>query len=153
MKQNMTNTNFCNIQFSRKTHRGFTLIEVMVVVVILGILGAVVLPNIMDEPGKARIIKAKQDIAQLESALDRYKLDNFTYPTTDQGLEALVKKPSGAPEPKNYKASGYIKKLKTDPWGNPYLYLSPGVRGKIDIYSYGPDQQQSDDDIGNWDNN
>jgi len=130
--------------------RGFTLIEVMVVVVILGILGAVVLPNIMDEPEKARIVKAKQDIAQLESALDRYKLDNFRYPTTDQGLEALAKKPTSAPEPKNYKSSGYIKKLKTDPWGSAYLYLSPGVHGKIDIYSYGPDQQQSEDDIGNW---
>ncbi len=136
--------------FSRKHAQGFTLIEVMVVVVILGILGAVVLPNIMDEPGKARIVKAKQDIASLESALDRYKLDNFVYPTTDQGLEALVKKPSGSPEPKNYKSGGYIKKLKSDPWGNPYLYLSPGVHGKIDIYSYGPDQQQSEDDIGNW---
>jgi len=130
--------------------RGFTLIEVMVVVVILGILGAVVLPNIMDEPGKARIVKAKQDISSLESALDRYKLDNYTYPSTDQGLESLVNKPAGAPEPKNYKANGYIKKLKDDPWGNPYLYLSPGVHGVVDIYSYGPDQQQSDDDIGNW---
>jgi len=133
-----------------KRQRGFTLIEVMVVVVILGILGAVVLPNIMDEPGKARIVKAKQDIASLESALDRYKLDNYAYPSTDQGLDALVTKPSGAPEAKNFKSGGYIKKLKTDPWGNPYLYLNPGVNGAIDIYSYGPDQQQSDDDIGNW---
>ena len=147
-----------NLKFNRSpsmkvSQRGFTLIEVMVVVVILGILGAVVLPNIMDEPGKARIVKAKQDIASLESALDRYKLDNYTYPSTDQGLEALVKKPSGTPEAKNYKSGGYIKKLKNDPWGNPYLYLNPGVRGTIDIYSYGPDQQQSDDDIGNWNNN
>ncbi len=150
MKQAMSNIKYNrNLQRS-KYQQGFTLIEVMVVVVILGILGAVVLPNIMDEPGKARIIKAKQDIAQLESALDRYKLDNFTYPSTDQGLEALVKKPSGSPEPKNYKSSGYIKKLNVDPWGNPYLYLSPGIHGAIDIYSLGPDQQQSDDDIGNW---
>ncbi len=148
MKQNISHK-----KLNKNNQHGFTLIEVMVVVVILGILGAVVLPNIMDEPGKARIIKAKQDIAQLESALDRYKLDNFTYPTTDQGLEALVKKPSGTPEPKNYKTSGYIKKLKSDPWGSAYLYLSPGVRGQIDIYSYGPDQQQSEDDIGNWNNN
>lgn len=148
MKQNISHK-----KLNKNNQQGFTLIEVMVVVVILGILGAVVLPNIMDEPGKARIIKAKQDIAQLESALDRYKLDNFTYPTTDQGLEALVKKPSGTPEPKNYKTSGYIKKLKSDPWGSAYLYLSPGVRGQIDIYSYGPDQQQSEDDIGNWNNN
>jgi len=146
MKQNKSVRNF----LINKQQQGFTLIEVMVVVVILGILGAVVLPNIMDEPEKARIIKAKQDITSLESALDRYKLDNFTYPTTDQGLESLVTKPSGTPEPKNYKTDGYIKKLKNDPWGNPYLYLSPGVRGKVDIYSYGPDQQQSDDDIGNW---
>lgn len=149
----MRSTKFKRVNLPLKAQQGFTLIEVMVVVVILGILGAVVLPNIMDEPGKARIVKAKQDIASLESALDRYKLDNYAYPSTEQGLEALAKKPAGTPEPKNYKTGGYIKKLKTDPWGNPYLYLSPGVHAAIDIFSYGPDQQQSDDDIGNWDNN
>lgn len=133
-----------------KLRQGFTLIEVMVVVVILGILGAVVLPNIMDEPAKARIVKARGDISSIESALDRYKLDNYSYPSTDQGLDSLVKKPTGSPEPKNYKSAGYIKKLKDDPWGNPYLYLNPGVHGATDIFSYGPDQQQSEDDIGNW---
>lgn len=146
----MINKIFTSQYSSIKPQQGFTLIEVMVVVVILGILGAVVLPNIMDEPGKARIVKAKQDIGSLESALDRYKLDNYAYPSTDQGLDALVKKPSGTPNPKNYKSGGYIKKLKTDPWGNPYLYLNPGVHGTTDIFSYGPDQQQSEDDIGNW---
>ncbi len=146
----MKQINYSNLSLTKISQQGFTLIEVMVVVVILGILGAVVLPNIMDEPGKARIVKAKQDIASLESALDRYKLDNYVYPSTDQGLEALAKKPAGAPEPKNYKTGGYIKKLKNDPWGNPYLYLNPGVKGATDIFSYGPDQQQSEDDIGNW---
>lgn len=129
---------------------GFTLIEIMVVIVILGILAAVVVPKIMSRPQEARIAKAKQDIRALESALDLYKLDNFDYPTTDQGLEALVSKPDSPPEPKNYRAEGYIKRLQQDPWQNPYQYLNPGEHGTIDIYSLGPDQQPSDDDIGNW---
>ncbi len=130
--------------------RGFTLIEVMVVVVILGILAAVVVPRIMSRPDEARITKARQDIRTLEAALDLYKLDNYTYPSTDQGLEALVKKPTGSPEPKNYKPGGYVRKLPLDPWKNPYQYLYPGVHGEVDIFSLGPDQQPSDDDIGNW---
>ena len=133
-----------------RSSAGFTLIEVMVVVVILGILAAVVVPKIMDNPEKARITKAKQDIRAMESALDLYKLDNYTYPTTDQGLDALASKPGGTPEPKNYKDGGYVRKVPLDPWQNPYQYLNPGANADIDIFSLGPDQQPSEDDIGNW---
>jgi general secretion pathway protein G len=128
---------------------GFTLIEVMVVVVILGILAAILVPKVMDRPDQARKIKAKQDIRALEAALNLYKLDNFVYPTTDQGLEALVEKPS-SPEPPNWKEGGYLDRMPKDPWNQDYLYLSPGENGSIDIFSMGPDQQPSDDDIGNW---
>lgn len=125
----------------------------MVVVIILGILAAVVVPNIMDKPDQARITKAKQDIRALESALNMYKLDNFVYPNTDQGLEALVQKPSGSPDPKNWKQ--YLKRLPDDPWGNPYQYLNPGVQGDIDIFTFGADGVQGGEDvatdIGNWD--
>ena len=128
---------------------GFTLIEVMVVVVILGILAAILVPKVMDRPDQARKVKAKQDIRALEAALNLYKLDNFVYPTTDQGLEALREKPT-SPEPPNWKADGYIDRLPKDPWNQDYLFLSPGEHGSIDIFSMGPDQQPSDDDIGNW---
>ena len=134
---------------------GFTLIEIMVVIVIIGILASVVVPRVMDNPDKARTAKAKHDIQALESALDIYRLDNFTYPTTDQGLEALVTKPGGSPEPKNWKNGGYIKKLRKDPWGNDYLYLHPGQHGEMDIYSLGADGAPGGDgvfaDIGSWD--
>jgi len=133
---------------------GFTLIEVMVVVVILGILAAVVVPRIMDNPDKARITKAKQDIRALESALNLYKLDNFSYPSTDQGLEALVTAPSDLSNSSNYKQGGYIRKLPKDPWGAAYLYLSPGEHSEIDIYSLGADGAPGGSsvaaDIGNW---
>jgi len=129
--------------------RGFTLIEVMVVVVILGILAAILVPKVMDRPDQARKTKAKQDIRALEAALNLYKLDNFVYPTTDQGLEALVEEPS-SPEPANWKAGGYVDRLPKDPWNQDYLFLSPGEQGSIDIFSMGPDQVPSDDDIGNW---
>lgn len=132
---------------------GFTLIEVMVVVIILGILAAIVVPRVMDRPDTARITKARQDIRALESALNLYKLDNFNYPTTDQGLEALVTKPGGSPEAKNWKK--YMDRLPKDPWGEPYQYLSPGIKGDIDIYSLGADHQPGGDevnaDVGNWD--
>ena len=134
----------------RKSQQGFTLIEIMVVIVILGILAAVVVPNIMSRPDEARITKAKQDIRALETALDLYKLDNFNYPTTEQGLEALVTIPTTPPVPKRYREEAYLKKVPKDPWENEYQYLSPGERAAIDIFSLGPDQQLSDDDIGNW---
>ncbi len=134
--------------------RGFTLIEVMVVVAILGILAAIIVPRIMDRPDEARIIKAKQDIRVIESALQLYRLDNFDYPSTDQGLEALIQEPAGTPEPKNWKSGGYLERLPKDPWGNEYHYLNPGVNGDIDIFSYGsdgsPDGEGTGADIGNW---
>jgi general secretion pathway protein G len=129
---------------------GFTLIEVMVVVVILGILAAVLVPKVMDRPEQARITKAKQDIRSLEAALNLYKLDNYIYPSTDQGIEALVEKPS-SPEPPNWKQGGYLDRMPKDPWQQPYFYLSPGEHGEVYIFSLGPDQQPGDDDIGNWD--
>lgn len=139
---------------SRARARGFTLIEIMVVVVILGILAAIVVPKVMDRPDSARITKAKQDIRALESALNLYKLDNFNYPSTDQGLEALVRKPSGNPEPRNWKQGGYLDRLPKDPWGSDYQYLQPGVRGEIDLFSFGADGRPGGDgmnaDIGNW---
>jgi general secretion pathway protein G len=133
---------------------GFTLIEIMVVVVILAVLATMVVPKIMDEPDKARIVKAKQDIRVVESALNMYKLDNFVYPTTDQGLIALAVKPDGAPEPPNYKKGGYMPRVPTDPWGRQYLYLNPGVHGDIDIYTLAADGMEGGEgantDIGNW---
>ena len=121
----------------RNVSKGFTLIEVMVVVIILGILAAIVVPRVMDRPDDARITKAKQDIRALESALNLYKLDNFVYPTTDQGLEALVTKPAGTPEPKNWKR--YMDRLPKDPWGEPYQYLE--TDGAVQIISRGADGQ------------
>jgi len=133
---------------------GFTLIEIMVVVVILGILAAIVVPKVMDRPDAARITKAKADIRAIQGALDLYKLDNYNYPSTDQGLEALVTKPSGNPEARNWKQGGYLDRLPKDPWGNPYQYLSPGSHGPVDIFTYGADGRPGGDgvnaDIGNW---
>ena len=137
-----------------KRASGFTLIEVMVVVVILGILASVVVPRIMDNPDKARVIKAQQDIRAIESALKLYKLDNFNYPSTDQGLEALVTQPAGEPKANNWKSGGYLGMLPKDPWGGDYLYLSPGAKGEIDIFSYGADGRPGGEgpaaDIDNW---
>lgn len=133
---------------------GFTLIELMVVVAILGILAAVVVPKIMDNPGKARMVKAKNDVQAIKGALDLYKLDNFNYPSTDQGLQALTQKPAGTPEARNWKQGGYLERLRKDPWGNEYQYLNPGVNGQIDVFSYGADGRPSGEgenaDIGNW---
>jgi len=133
---------------------GFTLLEIMVVIVILGILAAVVVPRIMDRPDQARVTKAAHDIRMLENALRLYRLDNFAYPTTEQGLEALVKKPAVPPEPRLWKEGGYIDRLVRDPWGYEYQYLSPGQHGEVDIFSYGADNRPGgegvDADIGNW---
>lgn len=138
----------------RKKQSGFTLLEIMVVVVILGILASFVAQSMFGNVDTAKIQKAVADITSLESALDRYKLDNSVYPNTDQGLEALVSKPSGSPEPRRYPEDGYIKRLPKDPWGNDYQYLSPGDNGTIDIFTLGADGAEGGEgintDIGNW---
>ena len=138
---------------SSSAQAGFTLIEVMVVVVILGILAAIVVPKVMDRPDQARITKARTDIAAIENALNLYKLDNFNYPNTSEGLNALVQPPSGD-KATNWKSGGYLQRLPKDPWQRPYQYLSPGVHGVIDIYTQGADGQPGGDgpngDIGNW---
>ena len=133
--------------------RGFTLIEIMVVVIILGILVAMVAPNVIGRIDDAQITKAKTEIRTMESALKFYRIDNFVYPTTEQGLQSLVSKPAD-PNIRNWKPGGYIDRLPNDPWGNPYLYLNPGTQGQIDIYTLGRDGQPGgegiDADIGNW---
>ncbi len=128
--------------------KGFTLIEVMVVVVILGILAAIVIPKIMDRPEQARLVKVKQDIVSIDEALNLYKLDNGFYPSTDQGLSALVNKPTSDPIPTEWRDGGYLKSLPKDPWGHVYQYLSPGQHGDFDVFTY---QQSDHKEIGNWD--
>jgi general secretion pathway protein G len=134
--------------------RGFTLLEVMVVVVILGILAALVVPKIISRPDEARAIAARQDIASLMQALKLYRLDNQRYPTTEQGLQALVARPTSAPPAPNWKTGGYVERLPKDPWGNAYQYLNPGVRGELDVFSMGADGasggEGNDADIGSW---
>jgi len=137
------------------TAHGFTLIEIMVVVVIMGILAALVVPKLMGRTDDARIIAARQDIATVMQALKLYKLDNLRYPTTEQGLQALIAKPTTGPAADGWKSGGYLDKLPKDPWGNPYQYLSPGIRGDVDVISLGADGQPGgagiDADIGSWD--
>ena len=134
--------------------RGFTLIEILVVVSILAILGALIVPKIMDRPNEARVVAAKQDIGTLVAALKLYKLDNGRYPSTEQGLKALLEKPVSEPVPANWKSGGYLEKAPKDPWGHDYIYLNPGLNGEIDVMSYGADGQQGgegyDADIGSW---
>lgn len=138
----------------RRTAHGFTLIEILVVVVIIGILAAVVVPRFMDEPDRARAVKARQDIEAIVTALNLYRLDNHVYPSTQQGLEALVERPSGRPEAPNWKEGGYLERLPNDPWGRPYLYMHPGVHGDIDVWSEGANGQPGGEginaEIGNW---
>jgi general secretion pathway protein G len=140
---------------SARRQAGFTLIEIMVVVVILGILAALVVPQIMGRPDQAKVTVAKGDIKAISAALDMYKLDNHAYPGTQQGLEALVAKPSGNPPAKNWNREGYLKRLPIDPWGTVYQYLAPGTRGAFDLYSLGADGKPGgsdlDADIGSWD--
>ena len=135
--------------------RGFTLIEIMVVIVILGVLAALVVPRVLDRPDDARIVAAKSDIATIMQALKLYRLDNQRYPTTEQGLNALVTKPEQPPLPPNWKPGGYLERLPKDPWGEPYQYLSPGLKGEVDVFSFGADKQAGgtgrDADIGSWD--
>ena len=143
------------MKLQRRTQGGFTLIEIMVVVVILGILAALVVPQVMSRPDQAKVTVAKGDIKAIGAALDMYKLDNYSYPSTQQGLDALVEKPGGNPQPKNWNRDGYLKRVPKDPWGNEYQYLSPGTQGPYDLYSYGADGKQGGSelnaDIGNWD--
>jgi general secretion pathway protein G len=134
---------------------GFTLIEIMVVIVILGVLAALVVPKVLERPDDARIVAAKADIASIMQALKLYRLDNQRYPTTEQGLNALVAKPEVPPLPPNWKPGGYLEKLPKDPWQSPYQYLSPGLKGEVDVFSFGADGQPGgtgkDADIGSWD--
>src|SRR5690606_14256244 len=143
-----------NSQVIHQKQSGFTLMEILIVVVILSILAVAVVPQFLDAPDKARQARALADVKNIEPALSMYKLDNFQYPSTSQGLQALVQKPSGNPEAKNWKPGGYLKQLPNDPWGNPYQYLNPGSHSDIDIYSLGADGQPGGDeqnkDIGNW---
>ncbi|MDP5030413.1 MAG: type II secretion system major pseudopilin GspG [Paraglaciecola sp.] len=131
--------------------QGFSLIEVMVVLLIIGIMAGLIAPSILGNQATAQIKKAAVDIQQLESSLELYKLKTNTFPTTEQGLEALVTVPTIDPIPRNYQEGGFIKRLPEDPWGNPYQLLSPGELGVIDIFSFGPDGLAgTEDDIGNW---
>jgi general secretion pathway protein G len=134
---------------------GFTLIEIMVVIVIRGVLAALVVPSVLSRTDDARNVAAKSDLAAIRQALKLYRLDNQRYPTTEQGLEALVTKPVDAPIPPNWKPGGYLEKLPRDPWGHPYHYVNPGLKGDVDIVTYGADGQPggtgADADIGSWD--
>ena len=138
----------------KRTQHGFTLIEIMVVVVIIGVLGALIVPKLVGRTDEARIAAAKQDVGTLMQSLRLYRLDNQRYPTTEQGLQALVTKPTFGPSANGWRSGGYIEKLPKDPWGNPYQMLSPGIRSDIDVFSYGADGQPGgtgdDADIGSW---
>lgn len=127
---------------------GFTLVEILVVVTILGILAAIVIPKFMSRPDDARLVKVKQDLLAIQSALNLYKLDNGFYPSTDQGLQALVSKPTSSPEPRNWKDDGYLDQVPMDPWGLAYGYLNDNE--KLRIFSYGPKGKDGDSEIGNW---
>jgi len=137
---------------TRRSALGFTLIELMVVLVIIGVLAALIVPNVLDRADDARITAARTDVNNLMQALKLYKLDNHRYPTGEQGLQALVSKPTAAPAPANWKR--YLEKLPNDPWGRPYQYLNPGLKGEVDVMSFGADGQSGGDganaDIGSW---
>ncbi|MDN6320648.1 MAG: type II secretion system major pseudopilin GspG [Marinobacter sp.] len=146
----MTTKNLNSLQSSR----GFTLIEIMVVMVILGLLVAVVAPNIMGRSDQAKVTVAETQLTNISKALDIYRLDNSHYPSTQQGLDALKSRPSGSPEPKNWSPDGYMKSIPEDPWGNEFQYVSPGTEGAYDLYSYGSDGREGGDgdaaDISIW---
>ena len=143
-------------KFGSRSVTGFTLIEVLIVVVILGILAGIVVVNVMDRPDQARVVAARSDIAAIMNALKLYRLDNGVYPSAEQGLQTLVKKPESGEIPRNWKSGGYIERLPKDPWGNSdYQYLNPGIHGEVDVFSFGRDGRPGgegvDADIGSWD--
>jgi general secretion pathway protein G len=137
-----------------KGNAGFSLVEILVVLVIMGLLISVVAPTVLNRADEARVQKAQADFKAIETALKIYRLDNYVYPTTEQGLEALVERSTLDPEPRNFKEGGYLEELPIDPWGRPYLYLSPGEHKEIDIYTLGADGlsggENQNADIGNW---
>jgi general secretion pathway protein G len=141
---------------AQRNHReaGFTLIEIMVVIAIIGILATLIVPNIMGRPDEARVTAAKHDVGTINQALKLYRLDIGRYPTSEQGLKALVERPTSEPIPQNWKTGGYLSSVPKDPWGNPYHFSNPGTRGEIDVISYGADGKPggtgTDADIGNW---
>lgn len=153
VSQLMSSMPSSNAQDSHKD-AGFSLLELMVVVVILSVLALVIVPRVIDRPDQARAARAQADIAAIVSAVNLYRLDNFRYPTTEQGLEALVTQPSSDPAPANWATNGYMDRLPIDPWGQPYQYLSPGVHGDFDVFSYGANAVSggtgADADIGSW---
>lgn len=139
-----------NKQYLNKV-KGFTILEVMVVIVIIGLMGAVVVPNLMGSQDTAKLQKAVSDVANLETSLDLYKSQNYNYPTTEQGLDSLINETDIEPTPRRFPEGGYVKRLPNDPWGNEYQLLNPGDNGKMDIFSMGPDGEAgTEDDIGNW---
>ena len=146
--------NAANRPIRQRLARGFTLIEIMVVVVIMGILASLVVPKLIARTGESKVAAAKVDMATIMQALKLYRLDNQRYPTTEQGLHALVEKPTAGPAANGWKAGGYLEKMPKDPWGNPYQYLSPGLKGEVDIISLGADGRPGgsgdDADIGSW---
>ena len=142
---------------AKSSQRGFTLIEIMVVVVIIGVLGAIVVPQFMSRPDQAKVTAARTDIQAIATALEMYRLDTFNYPSTQRGLEALTKQPSGSPVAKNWNPQGYLKSTPLDPWGTPYQYLNPGTHSAgYDLFSFGSDGVPGGEgyaaDIGNWSN-
>ncbi len=142
---------------SKSTQRGFTLIEIMVVVVIIGVLGAIVVPQFMSRPDQAKVTAARTDIQAISTSLEMYLLDTFNYPSTQQGLEALTTRPAGPPLAKNWNPQGYLKNMPLDPWGTPYQYLNPGTHSAgYDLFSLGSDGVAGGEgygaDIGNWSN-
>jgi len=143
-----------NRQTIRLQSAGFSLVEILVVLVIMGLLISVVAPTVLNRADEARVQKVQADFKAIETALKIYRLDNYVYPTTEQGLEALVEPSTLDPEPRNFKEGGYLAEVPVDPWGRPYLYLSPGERGEVDIYTLGADGLSGGEgqnaDIGNW---
>ena len=138
----------------KRTQSGFTLIEILVVITILAILAGLLVPRVMDRPDQARVVAAKNDVRAIQSAVNLYRLDSGVYPSTEQGLLALVQRPETGNAPRNWKQGGYLERLPKDPWGNDYLYLYPGVHGEVDIFSLGADGQPGGEgyaaDIGTW---